>query len=106
MKPRHAATLARVGQSCLILGVLSLLLSMVGLFLAFAYGDDSVWATAVMFIAFWPNLALRFFLPDRWGLGLLLFFPITFFFGIPLVGWALLGVPLGLLIARWLGPVV
>jgi hypothetical protein len=94
-----------IGQSCLVFGVSSLLLSMVGLFLAFAYGNDSTWALVVMYIAFWPYLALQLFLPDRWLLGLLFFFPITSIFGIPLVGWILLGIPAGLWRARHLGQV-
>src|ERR1700674_4560570 len=98
MKPRHVVALALVGQSCLIFAVLSLLLSMVGLILAFAYGDDSVWATIIMWIAFWPNLVLSLFLPNLWGL--LFIVPITFVFGIPLAGWALLGIPMGLWRAR------
>ena len=98
MKPRHAAALALVGQSCLIFGVLSLLLSMVGLFLAFAYGDDSIWATIIMWIAFWPNLVLSLFLPNIWRL--LVVAPLSLIFGMPLVGWALLGIPMGLWRAR------
>ena len=98
MKPRHGAALALVGQSCLIFGVLSLLLSMVGLFLAFAYGDDSIWATIIMWIAFWPNLVLSLFLPNIWRL--LVVAPISLIFGMPLVGWALLGIPMGLWRAR------
>jgi hypothetical protein len=102
MKTRHAAALALVGQSCLIFGVASLLLSMVGLFLAFAYGNDSVWALVVISIAFWPNLALFLIWPN--SASLLLLAPIGFIFGIPLVGWALLGIPMGLWRARYLGP--
>ena len=98
MKPRHAAALALVGQSCLIFAVLSLLLSMVGLFLAFAYGDDSVLATIIMWIAFWPNLILLLFLPNMWRL--LVIAPIGLIFGIPLAGWPLLGIPMGLWRAR------
>ena len=98
MKPRHAAALALVGQSCLIFAVLSLLLSMVGLFLGFAYGDDSIWATIIMWVAFWPNLVLSLFLPSIWLF--LVVAPISLIFGIPLVGWALLGIPMGLWRAR------
>jgi hypothetical protein len=104
MKPRHAAALALVGQSCLIFGVASLLLSMVGLFLAFAYGNDSVWALVVIYVAFWPNLLLSLFLPNVWYA--LFFAPIGFIFGIPLVGWALLGIPAGLWRAKRLGSVI
>jgi hypothetical protein len=100
MKPRHAAALALVGQSCLIFSVLSLLLSMVGLFVGFAYGDDSVWATIIMGIAFWPNLVLSLFQPSIWLL--LVVAPISLIFGIPLVGWALLGIPMGLWRAKHL----
>ena len=103
MKARHATALALVGQSCLIFGVASLLLSVVGLFLAFAYGNDSIWALVVMSIAFWPNLALRLFLSDLSSLRFLFFFPMTYIFGIPLMGWALLGIPMGLWRARHLG---
>lgn len=104
MKPRNAAALALVGQSCLIFGVASLLLSMVGLSLAFAYENDSIWALVVIYIAFWPNLALSLFLPN---VGEALFIaPIGFIFGIPLVGWALLGIPAGLWRAKRLGPVI
>ena len=52
------------GPVLLIFGVASLLLSMVGLSLAFAYGNDSIWALVVIYIAFWPNLALSLFLPN------------------------------------------
>src|SRR5271156_4785088 len=104
LKPRHAAALALVGQSCLFFGVASLLLSMVGLFLAFAYGNDSVWALIVIYIAFWPNLVLGLFLSHLWSLRLLFFFPIAYIFGIPLIGWALLGIPAGLWRARHLDP--
>jgi hypothetical protein len=103
MKPRHLTALALVGQCCLIFGVFSLLLSMVGFFLALGYGNDSALATVFMYIAFWPDLTLDHFLSDRTQLNLLFDYPITTVFGIPLVGWACLGIPAGLWRARRLG---
>jgi hypothetical protein len=103
MNPRHTAALALVGQSCLILGVASLLLSMVGLFLVGEYGNDSMLASAIVYIVFWPHLLLSFFLPNEWR-GLFIA-PIGFIFGFPLVGWGLLGIPMGLWRARRFGPV-